>query len=176
MGQARPRPQSRQSWPVRQTAAAVTAVLAGAAGRGAETELIRHDHPDVVARIAEADAVVLGSPTYRATHTAALRTLLEKIGRKPGSEPLAGTPVAVVMTGASGEHFLGTRELSATLAGFFGTQVLAPDLYFHGSDFDDTGPPTGRAAELSLRHGEALVDLAAAVKGSAALGALRPLV
>lgn len=158
------------------TAAAVNAVLAGAAGRGAETQMLRHDDPEVVARIGEADAVVLGSPTYRATHTAALRTLLEKADRKPGAGQLAGTPVAIVMTGASGEHFLGTRELAATLAGFFGTQVLAPDLYFHGSDFSAAGQPAGRAAELCLLHGEALVDLAAAVKGSAALLALRPLV
>ena len=158
------------------TAAAVSAILAGAAGRGADTELIRHDHPDVVARIGAADAVVLGSPTYRATHTAALRTLLERIDRKAGAEPLAGTPVAVVMTGASGEHFLGTRELSATLTGFFGTQVLAPDLYFHGADFDADGLPAGKAAERSVLHGEALVELADAVKGSAALKALRPVV
>lgn len=158
------------------TAAAVSAVLAGAAGRGAAIELIRHDDPDVVARIAAADAVVLGSPTYRATHTAALRALLEKFDRKTGAEPLAATPVAVVMTGASGEHFLGTRDLSATLSGFFGTQVLSPELYFHGGDFDAAGQPAGRAAELCAVHGEALVDLAVAVKGSAALRALRPVV
>ncbi|MFC8304585.1 NAD(P)H-dependent oxidoreductase [Specibacter sp. NPDC057265] len=158
------------------TAAAITAVLAGAAGSGAETELIRHDDPDVVERIAAADAVVLGSPTYRATHTAALRALLEKIDRKAGAEPLAGTPVAVVMTGASGEHFLGTRELSTTLTGFFGTQVLAPDLYFRGTDFEAGGQADARATELSKRHGAALVDLARAVQGSAALQSLRPLV
>ena len=40
------------------TAAAVQAILAGAAGRGAETEFLAHDHPEVVARIAAADAVV----------------------------------------------------------------------------------------------------------------------
>lgn len=158
------------------TAAAVSAVLAGAAGRGAATELIRHDDPDVVARIAQADAVVFGSPTYRATHTAALRTLLEKVDRKPGNEPLAGTPVAVVMTGASDAHFLGTRDLSATLAGFFGTQVLAPDLYFQGRDFDADGSLAGRAAELAPLHGEALLALAGAVRESAALQALRPVV
>ncbi|WP_269938871.1 NAD(P)H-dependent oxidoreductase [Arthrobacter sp. HY1533] len=158
------------------TAAAVAAVLAGAASRGAETELVSHDHPEVLARIAAADAVVLGSPTYRASHTAALRTLLERIERKPGAEPLAGTPVAVVMTGASGEHFLGTRELAASVAGFFGTQVLAPDLYFKGSDFGPEGGPAGRAAELAELHGQALVDLAAAVRGSAALGKLGPVV
>lgn len=158
------------------TAAAVAAVLAGAASHGAETELVTHDHPEVLARIAAADAVVLGSPTYRASHTAALRALLERIERKPGAEPLAGTPVAVVMTGASGEHFLGTRELSTTVAGFFGTQVLAPDLYFTGGDFDAQGQPAGRAAELAELHGQALVDLAAAVRGSAALGKLGPVV
>lgn len=158
------------------TAAAVAAILAGAASQGAETELVTHDHPDVLARIGGADAVVLGSPTYRASHTAVLRTLLERIDRKPGAEPLAGTPVAVVMTGASGEHFLGTRELSTTVAGFFGTQVLAPDLYFPGGDFDAEGRLAGRAAELAELHGQALVDLAAAVKGSAALGRLKPVV
>lgn len=158
------------------TAAAVQAVLAGAASRGATTELIRHDHPDVVARLGEADAVVLGSPTYRATHTAALRTLLERIDRKAGAEPLAGTPVAIVMTGASGEHFLGTRDLAGTLSGFFGTQVLSPDLYFHGTDFDAEGQPAGRAAELCALHGAALVELAVAVAGSTALKALRPVV
>lgn len=83
---------------------------------------------------------------------------------------------AVVMTGASSAHFLGTRELSATLAGFFGTQVLAPELYFQGSDFDGSGAPAGRAAELCRRHGEALVELASAVQASTALRALRPVV
>lgn len=158
------------------TAAAVQAVLAGAASHGATTELIRHDHPDVVARIAEADAVVLGSPTYRATHTAALRMLLERIDRKAGAEPLAATPVAIVMTGASGEHFLGTRDLAGTLSGFFGTQLLSPDLYFHGADFDAGGQPGDRAAELCALHGAALAELAGAVGGSTALKALRPLV
>lgn len=158
------------------TAAAVAAVLAGAATQGAETELVTHDHPEVLARIAAADAVVLGSPTYRASHTAALRTLLERIERNPGAEPLAGTPVAIVMTGASGEHFLGTRELSTTVAGFFGTQVLAPDLYFKAGDFDGEGQPAGKAAELAELHGQALVDLAAAVRGSAALGKLGPVI
>jgi len=158
------------------TAAAIAAILAGAAGRGAETTLIRHDDPQAVEHIAAADAVVFGSPAYRASHTAALRTLLEKIDRKDDDQPLAGTPTAVVMTGASGSHFLGTRELSATLGGFFGTQVLAPDLYFQGRDFDDDGAPIGRAAELCQLHGEALAELAAAVQGSTALRALKPVV
>lgn len=158
------------------TAAAITEILAGAGRVGAQTDLIRHDDPQAVARITQADAVVFGSPTYRASHTAVLRALLEKIERKSGDEPLAGTPVAVVMTGASGSHFLGTRDLSTTLAGFFGTQVLAPDLYFQGRDFDDAGVPQGRAAQLCSLHGEALVELATAVKGSTALRALRALV
>ncbi|ALE06420.1 hypothetical protein AL755_14700 [Arthrobacter sp. ERGS1:01] len=157
------------------TAAAVATVLAGAADAGAQTELIRHDDPEAVARIAAADAVVFGSPTYRASHTAVLRTLLEKIDRKAGDEPLAGTPTAIVMTGASPAHFLGTRELAATLSGFFGTQVLAPELFLHGGDFDG-GAPAGRAAELCTLHGQALVELAAAVGGSVALRALKPVV
>lgn len=158
------------------TSTIVAAVLDGAAARGAVTWLIRHDAPDVLERIAEADAVVFGSPTYRGGHTAALRALLEKIDRKEGNEPLAATPVAIVMTGASQAHFLGTRELATVLSGFFGTQVLSPDLYVGAHDFDSAGVPREDVQLVANLHGQALVELAAAVENSTALKILRPLV
>jgi FMN reductase len=62
------------------TRVAVDAVLRGAAGEGAETKLfeLAGDKPDEVrAALERADAVVFGSPVYRAEATAKLKALLE---------------------------------------------------------------------------------------------------
>jgi FMN reductase len=158
------------------TARIVSHVLEGAAGRGAEVALIRHDAHDAVARIGQADAVVLGSPTYRGSHCAAMRALLERIGRDKSDMPLAATPALVVMTGASPAHFLGTDALAGTLSGFFGTQVLSPSLYFHPGHFTPTEEATEEAMTQCRIHGEALWELATAVKESTALRLLEPLV
>lgn len=158
------------------TAQVVEHVLAGAAGRGAAVDLITSDAPNAVDRIAEADAVVFGSPTYRASHSSTLRALLEKMDRDGAKAPLLGTPTAVVMTGGTAAHFLGTEDLAGVLRGFFGTQVLAPSLYFHHQHFDVAGNACHDAIELCRIQGAALWELATAVQNSTALRSLRPLV
>lgn len=158
------------------TAKMIGHVLEGAASRGAAVDLIRHDAVDIVDRIAGADAVVFGSPTYRASHSAALRSLLERMDRDGVKAPLLATPAAVVMTGGSAAHFLGTEDLAGVLRGFFGTQVLAPSLYFHPQHFDSAGDAAEDAVEQCRRHGSALWELASAVQSSTALRELKPLV
>lgn len=158
------------------TARMIGHVLEGAAGRGAAVDLIKSDATDVVDRIAEADAVVFGSPTYRASHSAAMRSLLERLDRDGVKAPLLATPAAVVMTGASAAHFLGTEDLASTLRGFFGTQVLAPSLYFHAQHFDGAGDAGSDAVDQCRTHGAALWELAAAVRNSTALRSLKPLI
>lgn len=157
------------------TACVIRAVLDGAADRGANVNLIRHDAADIVSRIADSDAVVFGSPTYRASHSAAMRVLLEAIDREGAEAPLLATPALVVMTGGSPSHFLGTEDLASTLRVFFGIQVLSPSLYFDPQHFDDDGRTTEETAERCRTHGAALWELAAAVRNSVALRALRPL-
>lgn len=158
------------------TAKVVGHVLEGAADRGAAVDLITCGAPDAVDRIAEADAVVFGSPTYRASHSSALRALLEKIDRDGAKAPLLATPAAVVMTGASAAHFLGTEDLAGVLRGFFGTQVLAPSLYLYQQHFDGVGAARPDAVEQCRTHGAALWELAAAVGNSTALRSLKPLI
>ncbi|MEW1807755.1 NAD(P)H-dependent oxidoreductase [Pseudarthrobacter sp. NPDC080039] len=158
------------------TAKVVGHVLEGAASQGAAVDLITCGAPDAVNRIAEADAVVFGSPTYRASHSSALRVLLEKIDRDGANAPLLATPAAVVMTGGSMAHFLGTEDLAGVLRGFFGTQVLAPSLFFHPLHFDSEGNTVADAVEQCRTHGAALWELAAAVRNSTALKSLKPLV
>lgn len=162
------------------TATAVAGVLSGAAGAGAGTTLLELSiaaTTDVVAAMTTADAVVFGSPVYRATYSALLKDLLERTERGKWGEttaPLQGTAAATVLTGASGHHFLAANDLRGVLAGFFAVQVLAPGLYLDHGDFVDRTTLTADSATLAAGHGTALVDLSSAVRASAALRALAP--
>jgi len=164
------------------TTTAVRAVLDGAAGEGHETRLLdaaTTSAAEVVSAVERADAVVLGSPVYRATHTAVMSAVLESLQRGMSGEsgaPLQATAVALVMTAASEAHLLATERLRSTLACFFGAQTLSPALFFDPGHFTAHKELTGPATELARLHGRALAELAAAIRGGTALGQLRPLV
>jgi FMN reductase len=162
------------------TATAIAAILEGAAGAGAKTQLVELSEtpvPDVVSAVDAADAVVLGSPVYRATYSSLLKGLLENLERGKWGEntaPLQGKTAAVVLTGASGHHFLAVDGLRSVLAGFFAVQVLSPGLYLDHSGYLDRGTLTDESTQLARAHGRALHDLTVAVRESPAIFALRP--
>jgi len=164
------------------TAAAVNGILSGAAESGASTsvlELSTADRDEVIAAIAAADAVVFGSPVYRATYSALLKDLLENVERgKHGEQtaPLRGKAVALALTGASAHHFLSPDSLRNVLASFFAVQVLSPALYLEHADFADRDTLGETAGHTARHHGSALADLAGAVRHSKALSSLDPLV
>ena len=162
------------------TSTALAGVLAGAAEAGAETSLLELSEAAtdaVVAALAEADGFVLGSPVYRATYSALLKDLLERTERGKWGEataPLQGKAAGIVLTGASGHHFLALGDLRNVLASFFAVQVLSPGLYFDHGAYLDRSTLTEDAATLTAAHGAALVDLAGAVRASKALSAITP--
>jgi FMN reductase len=164
------------------TRVAVEAVLRGAA-ESADTgvlELAETEHADALAAMGEADAVVFGSPTYRADITAQLKALLDATPRgmsyEPG-DPLRGTTCATVLTGASDHHFLAVEKVRGILGGFFGAQLLSPGLYLPSAAFTDDGRALrDEHQQLAELHGRALVELAAAVRSSRWLRGLRPLI
>lgn len=164
------------------TSTALSAVLEGAARCGATTrvvELADAGPDETIAAIEGADAVVFGSPVYRATYSSQLKQLLESIQRGRHGEttaPLRGKAAALVMTGASAHHFLATDGLRAVLATFFAVQVLSPALYLEHKDFTEAKELNAEAERLALTHGAALVDLAAAVRASTVLRGMEPLV
>ncbi|WP_199432057.1 NAD(P)H-dependent oxidoreductase [Qaidamihabitans albus] len=160
------------------TRTTVASVLRGV--RDADTELVELSQTGLdtaTDAIDAADAVVFGSPVYRATYSQLLKDLLESTGRGQWGEtsaPLLGKAAATVLTGASPHHFLATNDLRNVLAGFFAAQVLSPGLYLHHGDFDDRVTLAGPSAELARQHGEALGELAAAVRLSTALRTMAP--
>lgn len=161
------------------TARAVRSVLEAAESRAQTSvvELASTDQATALAAVASVDAVVFGSPVYRAGWSSLLKRFSEKTERGLYGEkeaPLQGKAAAIVLTGASDHHFLAGGELRAVLSGFFAVQVLAPLLYFHSSDWKSgTVKP---APESTRAVGNALVDLAQAIKSSSHLQGLRPLV
>lgn len=111
-----------------------------------------------------ADAFVIGTPIYRATYSAALKSILDLVprGLRNGerSRPFQGKPVVVVATAASAHHFLGLNELAEMLRGFFSAYVVPPGLYATHSDFG----PNGELVDAEVRRhasvaGRALVAM-----------------
>lgn len=161
------------------TAAAVSAVLEGTGATTSLLELSETPHGAVVAAFEQADAVVFGSPVYRASHTAALKALLEGTERGKWGEktaPLQGKAAAIVLTGASGHHFLAQNDLRSVLAGFFAVQVLSPGLYLDHGGYVDRNTLTEDSTALARSHGAALADLTTAVRSSKVLRDLTPVV
>lgn len=163
------------------TATAVRAVLAGAETAGGRTSVVSLSSvptEEAVAALTDCDAVVVGTPVYRGTYSALLKGLLEVTQRGrygEDSAPLAATVAATVVTGATPHHFLATESLRTVLASFFAVQVLSPGLYVDHGGFVDRSELTTGIAAIAATHGAALVDLAAAVRGSAALRAIEPM-
>ena len=168
------------------TDAAVAALLAGCAAAATDTTPVAVERMSladvpvdaVLAAMQTADAVVFGSPTYRAAYSGLLKDLLERTERgryaTETSAPLAGKTAALVMTANAQEHFLALDALRNLLAGFFGVQVLSPGLFLGPQSFNDVGALANGATAVAVSHGNALVDLTAAVRASQALQALKP--
>ncbi|MCW2964920.1 MAG: NADPH-dependent reductase [Actinomycetia bacterium] len=165
------------------TGAALAAVGAAAAKRGARVELVAlGDHQiggieRAVAQLADADAIAFGSPVYRATAAAPLKQLIDVIPRTNGEDwdsPLAGKAVGIVHTGASLHHFLASNVLRDVLAGFFAAHVLPPGLYVPREGFGEGAALLGPYADQAHQLGSALVELAEVLRTNAVLRSLRP--
>lgn len=162
------------------TAVALEAVLEGARAAGTTADLralARTAPEEVLRRVEAADAIVLGSPVYRASFAYPLKQLLDGVPRGVFGEvgaPLQGKAVAIVATGASLHHFLALNDLRNVLAGFFAAHVVPPGLHVAHSAFDESGTLDGPTADLAGAQGRGLVELSYALRSSATLRALAP--
>jgi FMN reductase len=161
---------------------ALGAVGAAAGDAGAIVESLAIGADDAgsaeqaIAALEHADAIVLGSPVYRASSATPLKRLLDLVPRSTGPEldsPLAGKAVAIVHTGASLHHFLSLDPLRAVLAGFFAAHVVPPGLYVPREGFDH-GQLIEPYVEHARHQGAALVELALLLRESTVLHSLRP--
>jgi FMN reductase len=162
------------------TRTVLDAILAGADSAGATARVLTLSEtsvPDAVAAFADADAFVFGSPVYRASFAAPLKSLLDALPRGMWGEteaPITGRAVAIALTGATWHHYLALDGLRSVLAGFFAAHVLTPGLYVPGEGFDEHKALQGPVAAAAREQGAALTELAHAVAASPRLRDVRP--
>jgi FMN reductase len=131
----------------------------------------------VVDAIDAADAVVLGTPIYRASYASPLKVLLDNLPRGMWGEtraPLKGKAVCIVATGATLHHFLALHDLRNVLASFFAAHVVPPGLYVPREGFGEAGELIESYAEQAQLQGRALAELTGALQGAPTLRSLMP--
>jgi len=163
------------------TQAAVAAVAAAAAGAGATVDRswvggAERSLDSTLAALNKADAVIIGSPVYRASYATPLKRLLDAIPRdtERRESVLAGKAVAIVLVAASWHHFLALGGLRDVLAGFFAAHVLPPGLYVPRDGFDGALALREPFSTDAALLGGALVEAIGLLAGSHHLHRLRP--
>jgi FMN reductase len=103
-----------------------------------------------VDRIADAAAVLIAAPVYRASFPGVLKNLLDitPVGA------LQAKPVGIVAMGGSAHHYLAVDTQLRQVLGWFGALVAPTSVYLTGADFRD-GQLAAEAARTDL---VALVD------------------
>jgi FMN reductase len=103
-----------------------------------------------IAFIADAAAVLIAAPVYRASYPGVLKNLLDIAP----VEALQAKPVGIVAMGGSPHHFLGVDWQLREVLTWFGALVAPASVYVTGGDFKD-----GQLASDGARQ-----DLAALVR------------
>jgi FMN reductase len=98
---------------------------------GRPPEQYKDDTVSIVARVVEADAVILASPVYRGSFTGALKNLLDHLP----VEALTCKPVGILAMGATNHHYLGVDWHLRDVLAWFGAIVVPTSVYLSSSDF-----------------------------------------
>jgi FMN reductase len=99
----------------------------------------------VVARIAAADAVLIGAPVYRASYPGVLKNLLDIVP----VEALQNKPLGIVAMGGSPHHYLAVDTQLRQVLAWFGALVAPTSVYVTGGDFRD-GELASEPARMDL--------------------------
>jgi FMN reductase len=97
--------------------------------------LDQYDEPTrrAVGQIADAAAVLIAAPVYRASYPGVLKNLLDNTP----VEALQAKPVGIVAMGGSPHHFLGVDWQLREVLTWFGALVAPASVYITGGDFKD---------------------------------------
>lgn len=162
------------------TAEVLREVLAGASAGGSETGFASLSEISVeraIEMVEEANALVLGTPVYRASFVFTVKTLLDSMPRGlyvDERAPLGGKGAVIVVTGASLHHFLAVDDLRNVLSSFFAAHVVPPGLYVSREEFGENGQLLSDVEERARQQGRALVELTTALSTSPSMRQLLP--
>ncbi|OWV75545.1 NADPH-dependent FMN reductase [Rhizobium sp. R339] len=108
----------------------------------------------VVDEIVRADALIIGSPTYKGSYPGLFKHLIDLID----PQELRGKPIILTATGGGDRHALMVEHQLRPLFGFFMAHTLPTAVYASDRDFADY---TVSSDQLSSRIGEVIGELAA---------------
>lgn len=113
---------------------------------GRDPSLYTGDTRRMIDTVVEADALVFGTPMYRASYTALLKNLFDVIP----NDALRGKPVGLVATGGTDHHYLAIEHELKPLMGFFDAYVVPGSVYLNNQHYAD-GALVAEDALRSLR-------------------------
>lgn len=111
---------------------------------GRPPEQYGDDTASIVARVRDADVVIVASPVYRGSFTGALKNLLDHLP----VETLSGKPVGIVAMGATSHHYLGVDWHLRDVLAWFGALVAPTSVYLSSSDFVEGNPSDDAKRDL----------------------------
>lgn len=87
----------------------------------------------LINEVCNCDALILGTPMYRASYTAMLKNMFDLIP----NDALRGKPVGIIATGGSDHHFLAIEHQLKPIIGFFHGVAIPGAVYANNSHFID---------------------------------------
>lgn len=91
---------------------------------------------DAVSAVLQAEALVVASPTYKASFTGLIKLFLDQFDR----DALSGTPTIPMMTGGSPAHALAVEVHLRPVLVEIGASCPTRGIYLSGASIDDPGP------------------------------------
>ena len=123
----------------------------------------RPDTVAVVRQVADADALLVGTPIYRGTYSGALKNLVDLLP----NEPMRGKVVGLVGNGASLHHALALDHTLRPLFAFFHAVIVPEGVYLTPDDFRQDGSQTPAARERLAALVDSVIRVTRSTRGGA---------
>ncbi|MCA0972524.1 NAD(P)H-dependent oxidoreductase [Halobacillus litoralis] len=110
---------------------------------------------ELIDKVEEADALIIGTPVYRASLTGALKNLFDLIP----NDSLKGKAIGFIATGGSYHHYLVIDHQLVPLAHYFRAHVVPGGVYAHNEHFSNKKLTAPDVRERLIKLGESVVEL-----------------
>lgn len=134
------------------------------------------DTADILKKIIESDAFIIGTPAYRGSYSGALKNLFDMIPRgkwQSDKAPLENRPIGFIATGATDHHYLLINQEFGPIASFFGAYLVG-GVYVNSSQFENYEIVDQEIVKRLKILGKAVVELSGFLDTSRFLSHLGP--
>jgi FMN reductase len=124
---------------------------------GRDPALYEGDTRMIIDKVQAADALMIGTPMYRASYTGVLKNLFDIIP----DDALMGKPVGLIATGGTDHHFLAIEHELKPVIGFFSGYPIPGAVYANNDHYSQDGELVDQGVLDRLRQlAEAVVGFA----------------